>query len=384
MHVTKSNVTTDQTDDLRGWRRWASTGIIGALSVGLLAVWLIPGNAADAQNREILPFPSFSPTSAADPATYHRVDAALRDRIGAQVAVSEALGSISVHVLGRSPTSAVTIGADGQPFFSEDFLRPCRETEETLAVVKAGLAEDQASMNAAGKYVLFMLAPDKSSIRRSVVDSISPNLLKCSDFVRAHFEAWEAEGTLPLITLWDAVGALDEEPGTAYMWNDTHWNTAGSMAMSRTLMERLVIDQQVPAAILDDLNSPVVSDEQPYTTDLNQVMGLSDIDYRTTASFVRPDVATTGDTTVAPSGSLQLHYSSTSASSALVPGKTLILGDSFMLTQMPTQLANFFEDVTFADHHEFSQAGEFDRVIVERVQRYGATGDWPSLTSAMG
>ena len=60
-------------------------------------------------------------------------------------------------------------------------------------------------------------------------------------------------------------------------------------------------------------------------------------------------------------------------------------GDVLLIpgTVAPNQLANFFEDVTFADHSEFAQAGEFDRVIVERVQRYGATGDWPSLTSTL-
>lgn len=381
--MTSEHMNSTEKDVTQGWRQWASTALIGTFSVGLLAVWLIPGNAAEAQNREMIAYPALSIANAADPETYRVIDSALRDRIGAQVAVSDTIGSLSVHVLGRSPTPAVIVAGDGQPFFSEDFLRPCRETEETLAVVKAGLSEDQVSMTAAGKYVLFMLAPDKSSIRHSVVDAISPDLLKCSDFVRTHFEDWEAEGTLPLITLWDSVSALDTKPGSAYVWNDTHWNTAGSMAMSQALLGRLVTDQQVPASLLDDLKDPVVSDPIAFTTDLNQVMGLNDIDYRTTASFVRQGVVTTGEETVAPTGAMQLHYTSTSATKDLVPGKTLILGDSFMLTQMPTQLANFFADVTFADHHEYAQAGDFDSVIVERVQRYGATNDWPSLTSTL-
>lgn len=375
--------TTDQPIATRELPRWASTALITMFSAGLLGVWLIPGNAAGAQNREPVPYPSYSVSTAVDEATYKGIDAALRDRIGAQVMVSEAVGNMSKRALGKSPTPAVVIADDGQPFFAEDFVRPCRETEATLDVVRAGLREDQASLNAAGKYVLFMVAPDKSSIRRDVVASISPDLLRCSDFVRSHFESWETDGDLPLITLWDDVAKLDEGSLNAYMFNDTHWNAAGSMAMSSALMRRLVVDQQVSESVLDDMEEPVFSEPTPYVTDLNSVMGVTDVDYRDTASFLRPGVTTVGETVVGPTGQMQLHYTSTSTTRALVPGKTLILGDSFMLTQMPTQLQNFFEDVTIADHHEFAQAGEFDRVIVERVQRYGATGDWPSLTSTL-
>jgi hypothetical protein len=378
-----NDYTPGSNDTLRGWHRWALSGLIGAFSLGLLAIWLIPGDAPGAQNRDPLDFPTLSPEALVDKATFQEIDAALRDRVGAQVGVSAALGEVSVHLLGRSPTAGALVGGDRQPFYTEDLTRPCRETEASMDVVKAGLVANYTAMDAAGKYVLFMVAPDKSSIRRAEVDAVSPGLLSCSDFVREHFERWEADAQLPLVTLWKPVAALDALPGGAYMRNDTHWNTAGSLALSHSLMERLVADGQAPASLLDELEHPLISDGIEFTGDLNVLMGVTDSDERTTASFLRRDVVTRAEMTVGPTGTDQFHFTSTSTTSALVPGKTLILGDSFLLKQIPSQLGNFFEDVTMADVQEYGQAGQFDRVIVERVQRFSGTEDWPPLTTTL-
>ena len=371
------------TESTRGWRRWASPALIATFSVGLLAIWLVPGNTADAENRTPLPWPEITAANADDAATYRAVDAALRDRLGAQASVSDALGDVSVHGLGRSPTATVVIGSDRHPFYTEELSRPCRETDDTLAGVKAGLVQDEAAMAAAGKYVLFIVAPDKSSVRRTAIADISPDLLRCSDFVRDHFERWDAEGTLPLITLWDEVAARDTTAEPAYLPNDTHWSETGSLALSHAIMQRLVDDQQAPADVLADLGNPVAGESVPYVGDLNHMMGVDDIDHKTKLSFDRPDVVTTAETTVGITGIPKYRFTSTSAGSALVPGRTLLLGDSFLLNEIPTQLSNFFADVTMISVDDFVQAGEYDRVIVERVQRFSGAGDWPSLTAAL-
>lgn len=367
----------------RGWQRWALTALIAVFCVGLLAIWLVPGNTAGAQNREPMAFPALSADALAETSTYRGIDAALRDRLGAQAAVSESLGDLSVHGLGRSPTSTVLIGSNREPFFVEDLARPCRETEESLAVVKSGLEQDQAAMTAAGKYVLFTVAPDKTSIRRGPVLDVSPDLLHCSDFVRSHFETWEAEGGLPFIGLWDDVAALDTPDSPAYLWNDTHWSASGSMALSHALMNRLVADGQAPPAILDDLTNPVKGKPVAYVGDLNRMMGVDDLDHASTASFARPGVTTRLETTKGAAGTSQYHYTSTSETKPLIQGRTLLIGDSFLLHQMPTQLSNFFADVTMTDLEEWEQAGDYDRVIVERVERYSGTGEWPSLAATL-
>ncbi|WP_181397342.1 alginate O-acetyltransferase AlgX-related protein [Cryobacterium arcticum] len=371
------------TGNIRGWRRWGLTALISGFSVALLAVWLVPGNTAGAENRTLLPWPVLSAASAGDAATYRGIEAALRDRLGAQAAVSEALGDLTVHGIGRSPTASVIFGSDHQPFYTEDLFRPCRETTDSLGVVKAVLEQDQAAMAAAGKYVLFMVAPDKTSVRRTGIDGLSPTLLRCSDFVREHFENWEAEGGLPLITLHAAVAARDTKADPAYLWNDTHWSASGSLALSNALMQRLVADHQAPPAIMDDLTHPVFSDPAPYVGDLNHMMGVEDTDYKTSASFDRPNVITTSASSIGAGGSPLLHFTSESSSSPLVPGKTLLIGDSFLMHEIPTQLSNFFADVTMTGLNESGQAGEYDRVIVERVERYSSSGDWPSLASAL-
>ncbi|TFC59910.1 hypothetical protein [Cryobacterium sp. TMB1-7] len=382
--MTTDNITPD--DDpgtLNGWRRWALGAIIGTFSLGLLAIWLIPGDTAGAQNRESVAFPSLTPEGLTDRATFEGIDAALRDRLGAQVSVSAALGQMTVHLLGRSPTSSVIIGSDGQPYYTVDLTLPCRETEESLSTVKDGLAADYDAMTAAGKYVLFMVAPNKTDILRPAVDDVDPNLMRCSDFVRGHFDAWEAKGNLPLVTLWEDVAALDTEAAPTYLWNDTHWTTSGSMALSHALMNRLVDDNQAPASILDDLSNPVATVPVRYVGDLSRLMGMDDVDYITTASFERPGVTTALKTTMGSGGTPLYHYTSTSDSRPLVTGKTLFIGDSFLLSQIPTQLSNFFEDVTMADMAESAQAGDYDRVIAVRVERFIGTDMWPSFTEVL-
>lgn len=381
--LTESLTPSDDPGTLNGWRRWSLSVLIGVFSVGLLAIWLIPGDTAGAQNREPVAFPALTPAVLAERATFDSIDAALRDRLGAQVSVSAALGQVAVHLLGRSPTSSVIIGSDGQPYYTVDLTLPCRETEKSLAAVKDGLAADHNAMTAAGKYVLFMVAPNKTDILRPAIDDLDPNLMRCSDFVHGHFDAWEAEGNLPLVTLWDDVAALDTKAAPAYLWDDTHWTTSGSMALSHALMNRLVDDKEAPSSILDDLSNPVVSEPVRYVGDLSRLMGMEDVDFTTTASFERPGVVTTLETTMGDGGTPLDHYTSTSDSRPLVPGKTLLIGDSFLLSQIPTQLSNFFEDVTMANMAESAQAGEYDRVIAVRVERFIGTGMWPSFNEVL-
>ena len=104
---------------------------------------------------------------------------------------------------------------------------------------------------------------------------------------------------------------------------------------------------QSPISLLNGLMDPVVSAGIPSTGDLNALMGVHIVDTR------------------------------------LCPCKTLILGDSFLLKQMPTQLSHLFENVTLDCMQEYGQAGQYDRVITERVQRFSGTQDRPPLTTTL-
>lgn len=363
--------------------QWAVTGLITLFCLGLLTVWLIPGNTAAAQNREPAPFPGITASSISDAATYRGIDAALRDRLGAQLPVARVVGHAAVDVLRRSPTAGVTLGPDGLPFLTEDMVRPCRESSESLSILKQQLASDAQAFADANKYVMYVVAPDKSSVRHKEVNQISPSLLRCSNFVRHQFERWDAEKSLPLITLWDDVAELDATPETAYERNDTHWNGNGATAMTRAVFAELIADGEAPPAILDDLNDPVQIGSKMIVGDLNGMMSVTHQDEWHQLMFPRNGIETSRETTAGPTGEPQLHFTSTSTDAPLIQGRTLFLGDSFLLNQVASQLPNFFEDVTIAFHSEYAQSGAFDRVIVERVQRYATSGDWPLLATTL-
>lgn len=360
-----------------------AAAIISALSIGLLAIWLVPGDPAKSQNRAAAEFPTLTASSLVHESTFRAIDAALRDRVGAQVPVVEAFGTASVDLLGASPNQQVILGPDRQPFYTEDFTRPCREDDTSLRALHDQLHSDAAAFENAGKDVLYIVAPDKSSVRSEIVDSISPDLLKCSTRVREAFEGWVADGDLPLVALWDDVAALDSEDEPAYIFGDTHWNWRGATAMTRAIVSAAVDAGDVPDSVLEDLSSPTIGEPERISPDLNVMMGIPDTELDFPASFERSGVVTSSETTYSDAGTPQLHFTSESTDAPLIPGKTLVLGDSFTMTQLLTQLPSFFEDVTIAEHHEYAQSAEFDRVIVERVQRYALTGDWPPLASTL-
>lgn len=373
---------------LTSWmrRRAVTIAAVGG-SLALLALWLVPGDVAESQNRAEAEFPSVSAQSLTEAETFAHVDRALRDRLGAQVPVVHAAGAIS-NDIGMSPNSTTWLGEENEPFFAVDFIYPCRGNSARMYAVHQQLQADAAALESSGKYVVYTVAPDKSSIRDERLGGLRDSLLNCADRVRASFVEWEEGQDFPLITLWDELADADasreRRDDGVYYFGDSHWNADGAAVWTRTLLERLVDDGVAPPSILDDLDETGTAPGEEVIPDLFRNMGLTETVERVEMVYDRDGVSTKEGTVTTSEGAELPHMLSTSTSAALVEGKTLILGDSFLRTHATTQLAPFFADVTFGSLADFEDVENYDNVIVERVQRNSVEPGWPDFTGAIG
>ena len=362
--------------------------VLAAVACGsalLLSIWLIPGNVAERQNREQRAFPDLTTSNWADPATWATVDSALRDDLGAQVYVAEATASVSALLLHRSPNSSTYVSGGGQPFFSSDFIFPCRTNPARLDLLENKLTSDAATAEQQGVYALYVIAPDKSTIRRDELGDAGHSLLRCTDPVRETVQGWAANDELPLVTLWDELAELDAataDDGGAYYYGDSHWNAEGATVFTTKLLERLVSDGEAPAAVLDSLDDFDVVPGEAKVTDLFKTVGLEIETARDEIVFDRPGVTTVRSVVTNSDGKDLTHYESTTTEAPLIAGKTLILGDSFLQAHSTVQLAPFFEQVTYGSLVDDVDVDQYDRIIMERVQRNTAEVGWPELSKA--
>lgn len=351
--------------------------VLALFCIGLLAVWVIPPVAGNAENRAAAKFPALSATTMMHSATYQQIDLGIRDKIGARSVASRAVGTASVDLFGRSPSTAVFLGAGKLPFSAEDFTAPCNNDEASFATVGSGLFEWDERFRAENKYLMYVVPPDKSSVRRAQLGAVGNDLMICSDRSREHLEEWSAQPGSPLLTLWDAEAEQDQHEPGAYLFGDTHWNWQGASVMTKGILHRLVEDGEAPSAVLEDLDTLVFGSDQAFTGDLHRMMGLSTTEEISTVKYDRPGVVTAKETATGPTGAAETRWTSVSDTAAMVPGRTLVYGDSF-LGYTESQLPGFFEDITYmrTDSYlsagELAGAGDYDRVIVERVQRFAA------------
>ncbi|GAB2457815.1 hypothetical protein HD599_003439 [Conyzicola lurida] len=360
--------------------------VLAAVACGsalLLSIWLIPGNVAERQNREQRAFPDLTTSNWADPATWATVDSALRDDLGAQVYVAEATASVSALLLHRSPNSSTYVSGGGQPFFASDFIFPCRTNATRLGILEDSLTTDAAVAEAQGVYALYVVAPDKSTIRRDELGGTAHSLLRCTDPVRETVQGWAAQGELPLVTLWDEVEEFDAEradDGGVYYYGDSHWNAYGASVFTTKLLERLVADDEAPSGVLESLENYEIEPGEEKVTDLFKTIGLAIPADRDEIVFDRPGVTTERSTITNSEGTEMTHYENETTDAPLVEGRTLILGDSFLQAHSIPQLSTFFEQVTFGSLLDYVDYSQYDRIIMERVQRNTAEPGWPTLT----
>jgi len=355
--------------------------VVIAFIVVLGSVWVVGSNGqAPSENRNKVAFPEISGAAVLQPKTFAAIDASIRDRIPARPLVLNSIAA-TLEPLSMSYSNRVVLGEGGAPFLTDDLFGPCFDDAREVPGILNTLRTQTESLKEKGQYSLFVIAPDKSSIMQGRSHGgIDSSYLSCSNSVRKSLESL-APSTSFLPAWNDLNRAQDNSSLNLYRPGDTHWNTVGASVFVRTILTRLVKDGQAPAELADQISFTRTPDEV-MGGDLYALLGQ---DWRTDLAPVveadRPDVVTKTTKYSTNSGRGATRWTSVATTSALVPGKTLVIGDSFF-EAAGSLAAPYFQDLTLVvnlDGNDPPSAilnEHYDRIIVEQVQR-----GWTSIAN---
>jgi len=276
---------------------------------------------------------------------------------------------IDYHLLKEMPSSGKVIrGTDGYLFHGDEFTVACKYDPlfESSLESFGKLAQ---VIERSGKKAVFTLGVNKSSVvSGNLPDAVPAG--DCATRAIANQNAILDNFTHPnWVGVRSQLAAADVAGQQPFWRTDTHWTPAGGAIVAREIADHL----QPSGAEPPSATSGTIS----RTGDLMLLAGL-------TAKESQPQVELTNGATVTPDPQFATYdptqmvfkkqHWTTSPSTGLVQGKTLILGDSFAYTAMGN-LRPLFADGTFlwtgqVSHDEIvSGIKESDTVIIELVQR---------------
>jgi alginate O-acetyltransferase complex protein AlgJ len=175
------------------------------------------------------------------------------------------------------------------------------------------------TIRATGRRALLVVAPDKGSIYPEHLDDFPTRACAASGKRDFWGQLERAERPDRLISLRDDLLRLKREAGEdgddLYARKDSHWTTAGSLALVRAMLEGI----GEPGARLRE-SEIVDPGRTEYTGDLTNLLGAPETDTQAQRTIQR------------------------AAGAKVIPGRTLMIGDSYSQGPAP-QLAPYFEDL---------------------------------------
>lgn len=327
-----------------------------------LAAWVEPSNI---DNRAQAPTPSLDKGFDA----LDMVGPWATDRLAGRGDAVRTKAWIDFHLLKEMPASGKVVrGKDGYLYLGEDFTKACGGNaafEKSLSSFLK-LAE---IIERSGRNAVFTLGPNKSS----VVSENLPNAVPtgaCAQRAIAHqnavldkFQHPEWVGVRSRLAAAQAAG---QQP---YARTDTHWTTGGGAIFATALAEHFG-----PGLANRITTKPVTITK---TGDLTALLGLASTEAQPSAEL-STGATVTPDPRFAQYDPMKILYGkehwTTSPATGLVPGKSLILGDSFVYSTLGN-LRPLFADGTFLWSGHVSLADILshmkasDTVVIELVQR---------------
>lgn len=355
----------------RRWRLFDRLVVV-MFCVGLVVPALLMAariRPAAIENRPLLKAPPITIGSLIDSRWYAAVDRFIADNIAVRPLAIRARGEIYWRT-GGTGNPAVVRGAGSWLFTLEEIQARCDLGPDDIA---AALDRAAAAFTSAGQEFRFVVAPDKHVIYPEKLD---PGMIygpSCTDDRRAAMEAAIKARSAFAIDGWSVVAAeraADPDGPLLYYTEDSHWTPSGALPAIRALIESL--DPGLWRA--DDVAPGGV---KKVVMELARQAGLSRAE-TVPRPKLRPGVAivrTSLDLPVATNNARAVFRFTASGDRPLIPGRTVIVYDSFFGLNMAAVSPFFAESIwihqgDLLNHPEIAKLiGPVDRVILERVER---------------
>lgn len=245
--------------------------------------------------------------------------------------------------------SVVTVGKDGWLFLTGEFYKECEPGQPSEQVI-SGLARLQQILAASGRKFVFTLAPDKSTVEPSYLPDSYP-LQSCSQASkRATFSLLNNSHIPGYVDMKDLMAARQSaEQRPYYMREDTHWN-----GLADALFARKAIQLLDPALLAGVVSKEVIGS---YVGDLTTLLGDPHSDRTIDDTLSRPGVTVAQSQTSLAPGIAATESRAVSSATPLLPGRTLLVGDSFSQAAAP-DLTPFLADMLEVKNAYFAEAPE--------------------------
>lgn len=295
----------------------------------------------------------------------------LSDRLAFRTEFVTFKHTVDAKVLHHERIGEVHIGRDGWLFFDrsvEGGFRLPDLVDKSLDRLTAFL--DPSSGRHAN--VMFIVAPDKLSLYPEKLSDHTAKIIAEQADARQEFEQFfRSRDGQGVIDMWSRHRSEMAASGEDTYWSqDTHHNPRGQVLMARSMVEYFALDAWWPEAARPD--------PEP---------GRREGDLARLANIAYPEMVfqnylpPTTDRRIeklTPEvfGSQTTEYRVTTRGRPLVPGRTLLLHDSFGV-EMRWLIPWFFEDITMVNiNYANVRSGDFqaacanyDNIIVEVVER---------------
>ena len=355
-------------------RRWRLLDrlIVVVFCLGLLvpgALLAIGRRSAEIENRPLHQPPAFSVGGLFDPAWYTKIDRAVTDNDAIRPYAVRLRGE-AYWRLGGTGNPAVVKGRGDWLFSREEISPVCdRSAADTIA----DLDRIRAEFQAAGQDFRYVQAPDKHAIYPEQLGPDMPYPQACTDARRSELSAALDSRNAWVVNGWAELGReRAANPGGPLLFylQDSHWTPTGALPAIRALVRSLGPDLW--------RDEDVVSGPRRQSVmDLARQIGLSRRE-NVPAPAIRPSVQITRTEVALPfktRGAPAVYEITASGDRPLLPGRTVVVYDSFFGIQMAA-IAPFFADSIWIHrddllrHPEIARlVGRADRVIFERIER---------------
>jgi len=315
------------------------------------------------ENRALSKTPALSLASILDTNMYREITAYYIDRVPLREQAVTADAWIDFYIVGETPNSAeVVVGDVGWLYNPHNFDETCTEDLPVVEQVVENADLLMAVLAGSGRRVAFTVIPQKRTI---VPEHLGDLTIRAACAENNAARLWAALLADPPPGYVDTWGVLMERASAGedvYFRDDTHWSYLGAARGAEAIIEQIM-----PGLWSDD--DLVFGETRERVGNLVRQMGLefeesyvSMVVERNGVEIESSRVALTNGTPV-----VLVYETQIVGDAVVIPGKTVVLGDSFMWFTAEEHLAPYSETLLSMSWRSLRSEGPADDFEVEPI-----------------